>query len=659
MSSSSSIVAKIRAAGETGSLLESTVKNVTDWLEGGFLPTWASASIGELVEAEAWSELNDRFYTALQFGTGGMRNRTIGNILTEAEKGTPSPMETPEHAAVGTNMMNDFNVVRATIGLYRYSARHLAEKLGRAEAPRIVIAHDVRHFSRHFCELAASTWTKLGGTAFIFEGPRSTPQLSFSVRYLGATAGVVITASHNPSHDNGFKAYFEDGAQVVFPHAEGIIHEVYQVPLADTPAYFDVDLDRVVMLGEAADAAYLEALKENVLDAGVLAEAQPKIVFTPIHGTGGVTGPKILRELGLEVDLVEAQAVQDGRFPTVKSPNPENAEALSMAIEQAKATGAEVVMATDPDSDRMGVAVRTEEGDMQLLTGNQIGSLLAAYRIAKMKEMGLLPKNGASRAALIKTFVTTPLQAAIAERHGLKVINTLTGFKWIGEKLGIYQRALTDKLLEEQGLALDYDRIPFRQRATLLLEHSTFYVFGGEESYGYLASDLVRDKDANAAVVMFAELAASLKKEGKSFADYLDEVYLRFGYYLEGLVNLYYEGAAGAEKIARILKSYRSDPPKKLGDFGVEEFQDFGTSTFYDADEKEIPKQDFYFLTLDNGYQFAVRGSGTEPKIKFYVFAKEDVAQPGDLPEAKAKAQKELNALKASIEADARQRAEG
>jgi phosphoglucomutase len=655
----SSIVAKIKEAGAAGQLLESTVQNVTAWLEGGFLPEWASASIGELVEAKAWSELNDRFYTALQFGTGGMRNRTIGNVLTEAEKGIPSPMETPEHAAVGTNMMNDFNVVRATIGLYRYCARYLGEKLGRDEAPRIVIAHDVRHFSRHFCELAASTWAKLGGVAYIFEGPRSTPQLSFSVRYLGATAGVVITASHNPSHDNGFKAYFEDGAQVVFPHAEGIIHEVYQVPLAETPAYFDLDLSRVVTLGDAADAAYLEALKENVLDTEVFAAAQPKIVFTPIHGTGGVTGPKILQELGLEVDLVEAQSTQDGRFPTVKSPNPENADALAMAIAQAKQTGAEVVMATDPDSDRMGVAVRTENGEMQLLTGNQIGSLLAAYRIAKMKEQGILPKNGSSRAALIKTFVTTPLQSAIAERHGLKVINTLTGFKWIGEKLGIYQRALTDKLLTEEGLALDYDRIPFKKRAQLLLEHSTFYVFGGEESYGYLASDLVRDKDANAAVVMFAELAAALKQQGKTFADYLDEVYLRFGYYLEGLVNLYYEGAAGAEKIARILKSYRENPPKKLGEFVVEEFQDFGTSTFQDADGKEIPKQDFYFLTLDNGYQFAVRGSGTEPKIKFYVFAKEDVAQPGDLPDAKAKAETQLAALKSAIEADARTRAEG
>ena len=654
------IVADIRKAGESSHLLTSSVDNLVSWLEGGFLPQWAVASIEELVSQQAWDELNDRFYTALQFGTGGMRNRTIGNRVTQAEKGTPQgSMQTPAHAAVGTNMMNDFNVVRATIGLFRYSARYLEKKEGRREVPRLVIAHDVRHFSRHFCELAASTWTRLGGIAMIFEGPRSTPQLSFAVRQLSATAGIVITASHNPAHDNGYKVYFEDGAQVVFPHAEGIIHEVYQVPLSETPAYFDLDLSRVVMLGEAADAAYLEALAENVLDTEVFKAAQPKIVFTPIHGTGGVTGPKILEKLGLTVSMVEAQAVQDGRFPTVKSPNPENAEALSMAIAQAKQIGADVVMATDPDADRMGVAVRTEEGDMQLLTGNQIGSLLAAYRIAKMKQMGLLPKNGSSRAALIKTFVTTPLQAAIARKHGLKVIDTLTGFKWIGEKLRIYEETLQRALLEKEGLVLDYDATPRDKRAALLLEHSTLYVFGGEESYGYLASDRVRDKDANAAVVMFAELAAALKQEGRTFSDYLDEVYLRFGYYLEDLVNLYYEGAAGSEKIGRILKSYRSHPPQELAGFQIASFKDFGQESFEDADGKEIPKQDFYFLELDNGYQFAVRGSGTEPKIKFYVFAKEDVAQPGDLSAAKASARKNIDRLKAAIEVDARARAEG
>jgi len=655
----SEILDQIKAAGNAGKLLASTVTHLESWLSGGFLPEWALASITELVAGESWDELNDRFYTTLKFGTGGMRNRTIGAVLTAAEKGTPSPMETPEHAAVGTAMMNDFNLVRATIGLFRYSQRHLREKTGYAEVPRIVIAHDVRHFSRHFCELVASTWTRLGGVAMIFDGPRSTPQLSFSVRALKATAGVVITASHNPSHDNGFKAYFEDGAQVVYPHAEGIIHEVYQIGLEETPAYFEIDLSQVITLGAQADAEYLEALKENVLNPGIFAEAQPKIVFTPIHGTGGITGPKILKEMGLEVSLVEAQSIEDGRFPTVKSPNPENAEALSMAIAQAKAINADVVMATDPDSDRMGVAVRTSEGEMELLTGNQIGSLLAAYRIDTMKALGILPQKGTNRAVLIKTFVTTPLQAAIAEKNGLKVIDTLTGFKWIGEKLKDYETILKEALLQGEGIALDYDATPLATRIKLLLKYSTFYVFGGEESYGYLASDRLRDKDANAGVVMFAELASVLKRAGKTFGEYLDEIYLRYGYYKEDMINIYYEGAAGSEKIANILSSYRSNPPEKIGEYGVVSFKDFGVQTLFDTDGKEIPKQDFYFVELDNGYKYAVRGSGTEPKIKFYLFAQEDVTQPSDLEPAKAAAVHTLELMKVAVDTDARARAEG
>lgn len=649
--------AKVKAAGESGDLLPSSVQNIVAWLEGDFLPQWALDSLGELIEGAEWAELNDRFYKALEFGTGGMRSRTIGGVVTAAEKGTPSEMETPEHAAVGTAALNDFNIVRATIGLFNYSKRYLT-KAGRTESPKIVIAHDVRHFSRHFCELAASVWTSLGGEASIFEGPRSTPQLSYTVRHVGATAGVVITASHNPYHDNGYKVYFEDGAQVVYPHAEGIVHEVYQVNLSETPKYFEKDLSRVVTMGAAVDEAYQAALKESILVPEVFAaKEKPQIVFTAIHGVGGVTAPGMLRSLGLPVAEVEKQAIQDGRFPTVKSPNPENAEALSMAIEQAKATGADIVMATDPDADRMGVAVRGPDDKFVLLSGNQTGSMLAAYRTQKMKDLGLLPANGSYNATLVTTFVTTPLILAIAKGHGLKCIQTLTGFKWIGEKLRIYEEGLLKARGDEVKGSI-YDAIPADERREGLLEHGTFYVFGMEESYGYLGSDLVRDKDANAAVIMFAEMAADLKQRGKTVLDYLDEVYLRFGYFLEGMINLYYEGAAGAQKIANILKSYRNDPPKTVGEFGVTTFSDFGTQTFMDADGKEIPKQDFYFIELDNGYRYAVRGSGTEPKIKFYVFAQEDVSEPSALDAAKATASKTIEALKAAIEADARKRAE-
>lgn len=651
------ILTKIKEAGSDGKLLESSARNLSEWIEGGFLPDWAEASIGELVEAGEWDELNDRFYQMLAFGTGGMRNRTIGRVVTRAERGTPGPKDTPEHAAVGTAVLNDFNVIRATVGLFRYSEAYLKNHYGYSEKPRLVIAHDVRHFSRHFCELAASVWNRLGGTALIFDGPRSTPQLSFTVRHCRATAGVVITASHNPSHDNGYKVYFADGAQVVYPHAEGIINEVYKVKMSETPAFLDVDLDGVVTLGESVDDAYMEALQENLLEPEIFAKAQPKIVFSPIHGTGGVTAPAALQRHGLEVDTVEKQMVQDPRFPTVESPNPENSEALSMAISQAEATGAHIVMATDPDADRMGVAVRNAEGRMQLLSGNMIGSLLAAFRIERMKDAGLLPRNGSDRAALIKTFVTTPLQTAIAEKNGLKVIDTLTGFKWIGEKLLGYEEELREALLENEGIGLDYAATTPAKRRELLLRYSTYYVFGGEESYGYLASDQVRDKDANAAVLMFAEMAAHLRAENKSVLDYLDEVYLRYGYYLEDTINIYYEGASGASRIRAILDSYRKEAPSSVGDCGVAEVRDFGTQTLHDADGKEIPKQDFFFLELDNGYQYAVRGSGTEPKIKFYFFAREEVSEPGELEPAKERAAATLDNLKEAVEADARKRA--
>lgn len=647
-------VEAVKMAGSEGKLLESSVVNIVDWLEGGFLPEWATKSIEELIQAGEWSELNDRFYQFLAFGTGGMRNRTIGAVVAPSEMGQGGPLGAPEHAAVGTAVLNDFNIIRATIGLFRYCQRHHCEQ-GRQDPPRLVIAHDVRHFSRHFCALAASTFIRLGGEAYIFDGPRSTPQLSFTVRHLKATAGVVITASHNPSHDNGYKVYFEDGAQVVFPHAEGIIHEVYQVKMEETVSYLETDTSKARVMGSAEDAAYLGALEENLLDPTVFKDAAPRIVFTPIHGTGGISGPVALAKFGLEVETVAEQMVQDGRFPSVKSPNPENAEALDMAIQQALQTGADVVMATDPDADRMGVAVRDEAGKMRLLSGNMIGSLLTAFRIQRMKALGILPTEGTKRAAVIKTFVTTPLQASIAEKEGLKVIDTLTGFKWIGEKLRIWEEAA----IAASGTSVaDFESLSLAQRRALLLEHSTYYVFGSEESYGYLASDRVRDKDANAAVLMFAEMVACLKRDGKTVLGYLDEVYLRFGYYLEETVNIYYEGASGAARIRSILESYRADPPATVGGFTVTDFKDFGVQTLHDADGKEIPKQDFYFLELDNGYSYAVRGSGTEPKIKFYVFASEDVVQPGDLEPAKAQAAATIAELKAAIESDARARAE-
>jgi phosphoglucomutase len=651
-----SLLASLQAAGAAGQILPSTLKNLETWLAAG-LPAWATASLDELVAKKAWGELNDRFYRDLEFGTGGMRGRTIGTVSTAAEQGKVGPLGTPEHAAIGSNILNDYTLVRATIGLFRHTSSFLAAK-GDPRLPALVIAHDVRHFSRHFCELAASTWSRLGGQAYIFDGPRSTPQLSFTVRWLGAHAGVVITASHNPPHDNGFKAYFDDGAQVVAPHDKGIVTEVGKVPLGELAAYLVKDLARVVTLGASADAAYRAAAATAVIDSSVFASAKLKVAYTSIHGVGNVMSVPLLRETGVELHEEPAQAVHDPRFPTVKSPNPENAEALSLAVKLAEEKGLDLVMATDPDCDRMGAAVRGKDGKMHLITGNQIGALMTEYRISRYKEIGIIPKAGSDRVALVKTFVTTALQDEIARSHGVKVINTLTGFKWIAAKIRGYEDKLKAGYLAKHGVAIDYNATPFASHAKLLQEFSTFYAFGCEESYGYLANDLVRDKDGNSACLMLAEVAAYVKSRGLTIPEYLDEIYLRTGYYLEGVINLYYEGASGAAKIKRIIDGYRANPPAAFGDVAVAKFEDFGRMDIRDADGELVPKQDLYLVTLANGYTFAARGSGTEPKMKFYVFAKAPVKNAAELPAVKASVKAELDRVKALIEADAQKRAE-
>jgi phosphoglucomutase len=644
---------KLAQAVKNGQLLSTAADNLNAWLQAG-LPAWAQESLLELIERGEWNELNDRFYRYLEFGTGGMRGRTIGVKAAAAETGTINAQGSPAHANVGSNLLNDFTLVRAVIGLHRYLVKYLAAQKITAQ-PKIVIAHDVRHFSRHFCELAASTWVRLGGEALIFNGPRSTPQLSFSVRHYQAHTGVVITASHNPPHDNGFKAYFVDGAQVTPPHDKAIIADVDRVTLAEVKQHLAIDISKVQTLGSEADDAYLAVAAQAVIDAELLRNSALKVVYTNIHGVGGVSTVPALIHAGVHVTEVKEQAAFDARFPTVKSPNPENAEALALGVAVAEKEGIDVVMATDPDADRVGVAVRNKAGKMELLTGNQVGALLVDYRIGKYKERGWIPQEGTPNACLIKTFVTTPLQDAIGKGHGVKVINTLTGFKWIAAKMRGYE----EKLSKAMGPGFNYDATPFRERAALLQKHSTFYLFGTEESYGYLPNDSLRDKDGNSACLMFAEVCAWVKSRGLTVTEYLDEIYLRYGFFLEGVINIYYEGASGAAKIKRILDSYRMNPPSAFGDTKVTRFQDFGREKFFDADNEQIPAQDLYIVTLDNGYSFAARGSGTEPKMKFYLFASRPVQSAADLPAAKAKTKATLDALKALIEADARKRAEG
>lgn len=623
-------------------IMESSAANILGWLDENFLPEWAIDALVELFEEGRYEEINDRFFRFLAFGTGGMRGRTIGKQPAMAELGRQSEQGTPEHAAVGANNMNDFNVVRATMGLFNYCKGYLDANGG--GTPKLVVAYDVRHFSKRFCELAASVWTRMGGEAYIFDSPRSTPQLSFSVRQLKTTAGIVITASHNPPHDNGYKVYFSDGAQAISPHAEGIVEQVGKVSWKEVGKYLDINLDGVKRVPEEAEQAYIKSIENCVIDAKVLADNKPKVVFTSVHGTGVTMCPAVMRHFGLDPYFVEPQMKIDSRFPTVKQPNPEYAETLSMGIQKMRETGAECLMATDPDADRMGVAIRTRSGEIRLLTGNMIGSLLAQYRISRMIEKGII--TNPAKCAVIKTFVTTPLQDKIAAAYGIKCINTLTGFKWIGGRLELYRKQL------EKALGKSVDDLTYLERAKLSQEYSTFFVFGGEESYGYLGTDLVRDKDANAAVMMFCEMLGYLKSIGKTVDEYLDDIYLKCGYYLESLRSVYREGAAGAKQIQDFLVKLGEKPLESVGGVKVAKAVNFAKDEIFDADGIKIPSERFYFYTLKNGYSFAIRGSGTEPKIKFYAFAHEKADSLEGLAKAKQTAKTELDRILDDLEAN-------
>ena len=612
----SQLTAEVEKAAQDGKLLSPSAKNIAALLSSGSNTLYLE-SIEELVRGAHWSELNDRFYTTLAFGTGGLRGRTIGKIVTAAEHGdTPQPLDRPQYPCVGTNAMNDYNVSRATQGLVHYLKKWVAEHGSASGKPKLVIAYDTRHFSRDFADLTAKVASENGCDVNLFESPRSTPELSFAVRLTNAQAGIVITASHNPPHDCGYKVYFDQGAQIVEPQASGIIAEVNAVTSESYEPLHGAERGEITTLGAEIDSAYLERLKTLVLNPEMLARARDlHIVFTPIHGTGAVLTLPALEAFKLRYTTVAAQMVMDGRFPTVKSPNPENAEALSMGMELADAEKADLVVATDPDADRMGVAVRGRDGKLVLLTGNQIGSLMAYYRLKTLFDTGVLTEENKSRAVIIKTFVTTDLQKAIAERFGVRCIETLTGFKYIGQKLGQYEAALPAEAREH------YRQKPESETRALRLAQSSFYVFGGEESYGYSGADFVRDKDANGATVMFIEVAAYAKSQGLTLVELLDEVYATFGFYLEKNGNIVLEGADGAAKIQKLLASYDSAPPKEIAGAAVTATKNFAREKFHDAEGQEIPSEKMLMFELADGGRIAVRGSGTEPKIKYYLFA--------------------------------------
>jgi len=415
--------ASLDTAVANGSLLESSRDNILALLGSSDNPLYRQA-VEQLVEGENWAELNDRFFKKLAFGTGGMRARTVGRVVPEAEMGTPTELERPEFPAVGTNCMNFYNLSRATQGLANYLKAHF--KMHSLDGkPSIAIANDTRHFSEDFAEFCAKVAAENGCDVYLYPSPRSTPQLSFTVRHYHASAGIVLTASHNPSHDNGYKVYFNDGAQVVQPHANGIIDAFNAVPSEAYEPLPEDEQGHITRLRDDIDEIYMKRLETLLLQPEMVAEQNNlKIVFTNLHGTGGVISTQMLRRLNFQCSTVAAQDSHDGRFPTVESPNPENGPALRLGMDQAEAEGADIVIGTDPDCDRMGVAVRNPDGNLQLITGNMIGCLMGYYRIKTFFDTGILNDSNKDHAVWVKTLVTSPLQDAIAKGFGINCVNT-------------------------------------------------------------------------------------------------------------------------------------------------------------------------------------------------------------------------------------------
>lgn len=650
----SDLSTSLDAALASGKLLRSSHDNIVELLGSSDNPLY-EASIAWLAGEQEWKELNNRFFKKLAFGTGGLRGRSIGEIVTPAERGSASAEDRPEFPCVGTGNLNYYNLTRATLGL----VRHLLKAHTGEGRPSIAVARDTRFFGQEFADCVTRVAVENGVDVYIFTAPRSTPHLSFAVRHLGTTSGIVLTASHNPPHDNGYKVYGSDGAQIVEPEASAIIAEVEAVSGESYDPVPEGERGLVYPLGEEMDEVYLARLETLLLDPAMVKEqGDLKIVFTNIHGTGGTISPKILRRVGFTCETVAAQDVEDGAFPTVKSPNPENAEALQMGVDQAEASGADLVIGTDPDADRMGVVVRNREGKMTLLNGNQIGSLMAYYRLLAFTGQGIINASNRDHAVIVKTFVTTELQTAIAAHFDVAVVNTLTGFKYIGGKLRKYENQIPADLRK------NYRQLSDLETRDLRLTHSRFFVFGGEESYGYLGTDFLRDKDANGAALMFAEVAAFARSKGMTCVELLDELFIRHGVYLEGQHAETLTGADGAAQIQKLALSYVESPPSEIDGAKVARIRDFSNEDIVDEEGDLIPKEKMVFVDLEDGRAFAVRPSGTEPKIKFYLFQRPRAGQGGiELPEelesAKEIAQLAFDSLKAAVVADMRVRLEG
>ncbi|MFZ5353367.1 MAG: phospho-sugar mutase [Bacillota bacterium] len=506
-------------------------------------------------------EIEDRFYKDLEFGTGGLRG-IIG---------------------AGTNRMNKYTVGRATQGLANYI---LKKKI---QNPSVAIAYDSRRFSREFADEAAKVLNANGIKVYLFEELRPTPQLSFAVRELGATAGLVVTASHNPPEYNGYKVYWNDGAQVISPIAEELIEEANSIQdFSQIKCLEGCDTkqqDLLQMLGGDMDDKYIERVKSLSLNKEIISEVADnfKIVYTPLHGTGNKPVRRVLKEVGFKnVLVVPEQELPDSDFSTVKYPNPEEHEAFSLAIELAKKENADIIIGTDPDCDRVGVVVKNTEGEYVVLTGNQTGALLIEYMLSSLKEKGRL----SSKSTIIDTIVTGKMGMKIAKAFDVETISVLTGFKYIADKI---------KEFETTG--------------------EREFIFGYEESYGYLAGDFVRDKDAVITSMLICEMAACYKKRGMSLYEGLMELFKRYGYYKESTISIAFKGKEGMENMRTLLNSLRADTPKEINGLEIVEFRDYMT---YQGPIK-LPKENVLFFILEDGSWFCLRPSGTEPKLKIYI----------------------------------------
>ncbi len=562
------------------------------WLNGNFDPE-TKAQVQQLIDSDP-TELTDAFYRDLEFGTGGLRG-----IM-----------------GVGTNRMNTYTVAMATQGLVNYVKKTFTN------VPQIsfAVSCDSRNNSQRFAEITASVIAANGCKCYLFESMRPTPELSFAVRHLGCQSGVMVTASHNPKEYNGYKAYWNDGAQLIEPHDKNVIDEVLKIKSLDD-VKMSGNAHLIEKIGENVDRAYLGEVKKLSLSPQAIKNHKDlKIVYTPLHGTGIVHIPNLLKDVGFEnVSVVEEQAIPSGDFPTVKSPNPEEKAALQMAIDKAKAIGATLVLATDPDADRVGIAIRKDNGEYMLLNGNQTGSVLVYYLLKKWKENNLLT----GKEYIIKTIVTSELLKVMAEKNGVECFDVLTGFKYIA-----------DVIAKNEG----------KKR----------FIGGGEESYGYLVGEFVRDKDAVSACLMIAEMAAWAAEQGKTFIDILSDLYVEYGFYKEDMLSITKKGKAGLEEIQQMMVDLRANPPKEIDGSKVVIIKDykeqFAKNILTNTTEKiNLPKSNVLQFFTEDGSKISVRPSGTEPKIKFYFGVKAEMKSKADYDAVDAVLAKKIEQMKSYI----------